>query len=179
MLSIKIAGVEQALRQLEKYSKSIDNRMKTLVERIMQEGYEAAVSGFAPALYAGHNDVKVLSPRWEGDRMILEATGTAVAFIEFGTGTSPRFEPYPDETAYARLGLAPRGEYDKKHGKNPPWYYRGDPGNFGKPKRRRDGSDDPEWIVTWGNPPARAMFNAGLKVSDRDRIAAIAREVFS
>lgn len=173
MLNLKVVGISEILDKVS--AAYTEAKLKELVERLMKEGYEIASAGFADALYAGKNDVKVLTPRWEGNAMVLEATGKSVAFIEFGAGV--RYEEYPDQSAYENAGLAQRGQFEKKHGSNPPWFYEGDPGNFGRMKRNRDGTPNNRWVITWGNTPARAMYDAS-KVFDSDHVLEVAREVF-
>lgn len=177
-VQISVTGLSAAIRQLESYTKRIDKKMKTLCERLMNEGYVIAAEGFAYAYYAGTNDVEVDPPTWDGDTLVLRANGNAVAFIEFGTGTAYP-EQYPDPSVYAKLGMDNRGNYGEGYGAHPPWYYRGDPGNAGRMKRMRDGSLSDTWVCSFGNPPAKAMFKAGLTITDKDHIAEIAREVFS
>lgn len=141
---------------------------------MMDEGYQVASVLFTDALYAGTNDVVVDAPVWEDDRLVLRANGNAVAFIEFGTGKF--YEDYPNQDAYSKLGLSQRGEYGKGKGAHPPWRYIGDAGNLGVVlKHKSDGTDV---IQTYGNPPARAMYQATVTLTDQQRLTEIAREVF-
>lgn len=177
LLDIKVTGLNQAIRQLENYTNNIEHKLTTLVERLLDEGFDVAEALFAKALYAGTNDVTVLYPYWEGDTMVLAADGKAVAFIEFGTGSN--YYDYPDQTVYANNpSLAGHGQYGKGHGKDIRWWYKGEPGTAGRPKRLPDGSYSTVWSTSWGNPPARAMYEASKKL-DKEHVLEVAREVFT
>lgn len=171
MIRGNVTGILNTIRHLNRVSRSLETKAHDFLERLGQEGFKVADAKFANALYAGTNDVTV-ELQWEDETTLhLVANGDAVAFIEFGTGTL--VEDYPKKVD----GILEHGQFGQKKGAHPPWYYHGDPGNIGRPKRNRDGTYDPDTVVTWGNPPARAMFDAGQEM--RNRIAEIAREVFS
>ena len=171
MIKCSVRGISETIKHLESMKRNLGTKVHDFLERLGQEGYKVASAKFANALYAGTNDVTV-ELQWEDDKTLhLVASGDAVAFIEFGTGTL--YEDYPKKVD----GVLGHGQYGQKKGAHPPWYYHGDPGNIGRPKRNRDGSYDLDTVVTWGNPPARAMFDAGQEM--RNRIAEIAKEVFS
>lgn len=170
MIKCNIRNFKSVIRSLEREKGKLEKKVHNFIERLGQEGYKVANAKFATALYAGTNDVKV-ELKWEDDLTLhLIANGDAVAFIEFGTGVIA--EPYPKQVE----GITPRGQYGKKKGAHPPWFYNGDPGNLGHQKRRRDGTSDPNVVVTWGNPPARAMFDAATKM--KWEVRNIAKEVF-
>lgn len=176
MIKFAIDGLEDVIRDIDKLQVTLEDRIRGALEAIMSEGYVIASVRFDEALYAGTNDVEVDPPRWDGDTLILEAHGNAVAFIEFGTGTN--YFDYPDPSVYEKLDMSPHGTYGEGYGANVRWWYKGDPGNAGRPKRHRDGTYDEVWSTSWGNPPARAMYEAG-KVLDKDRIQQILKEKFS
>lgn len=173
MLDIQIKGVVETIKALEDFRNQIEENIKVLAVRLMNEGYDIAEAGFAEAKYAGVKDVNVDPPVWDGDTLILRANGNSVAFIEFGTGTF--YEEYPDPTMRSRIGAVGRGQYDKKKGENPPWVYIGDAGDLGEIKAYKKTGE--AIVSTMGNPPARAMYEAS-KVLDKDHIMQIAREVF-
>lgn len=182
-LKVQATGLNKAIDDLTQLQNSmpagkVPDKLKKVVERLMYEAYPIAEMGFARALYEGNNDVVVKEPYWVGDTMVLEASGEAVAFIEFGTGMAEP-EQYPDDAAYEELGLSRRGQYGKGHGKNPPWYYpmENTTGNKGHPKRLPSGKYSEKWICAFGNPPARAMYDAS-RVFDRDHVLEVVREVF-
>lgn len=182
MIDVNITGLQETINKLNSLAKTLPDLMKEVVERLMQEGYNVASVGFSEALYAGTNDVTVDAPVWEDDSLVLRANGKAVAFIEFGTGLIyPSYPPLPTgDDAYANLGMSGRGEYGKGHGANPPWYYpiENGLGEMGRPKIEKDGTESTKWAYTIGNPPARAMYQAVVAITDRQKILEIAKEVF-
>ena len=175
MFNIKITGIESAIQKLEAYNKFIIDRTQKVAEQLMQAGYEVASIGFSNARYAGTNDVEVDLPVWEGETLVLRANGNAVAFIEFGTGKG-YYEDYPNQEAYSKLGMSQRGEYGKKKGAHPPWRYIGDAGNLGVVLKHKSNGTDV--VQTYGNPPARAMYQATITVADKEKALEIAKEVF-
>ena len=66
-----------------------------------------------------------------------------------------------------------RGEYGQGKGSQDSWGYYGNPGTNGRVvKENGKGS----LVITHGNPPARAMYDAGKEM--REQVRAIAKEVF-
>ena len=184
MIDVKITNLNRAIKSLEVLSRSIGKKAKLLMERLAYEGLGISSQMFQIALYAGTNDVEVKEPFWDGDKLILEAVGEAVAFIEFGTGSIAT--PYPQlptgDDPYTKLGMADRGEYGNGNGSNPWnfWFYplENGLGNTGRPKQLEDGKYSPDWAWTVGNPPARAMYEATVLMSDKEHILEVAKEVF-
>jgi len=175
MFEITTTGIDETIEYLKAVPITTTDKLKAVLEQLMNEGYSIAVQLFSKALYAGTNDVEVDPPYWEGDTLVLTAHGNAVAFIEFGTGIN--YYDYPDPSVYGKLGMAQHGQYDKHHGSQIRWWYEGEPGTAGRPKRRRDGTYDDRWSTSWGNPPARAMYQASRQL-DKERIIAAVKEAF-
>lgn len=172
MITFHISGINKAMQELRAYATSLPVKMRVLVETLMNEGWEIAAAGYANALYAGKKDVQLDTPYWDGNTMYLVAHGEHVAFIEFGSGTT--YEDYPSEKLPS--GIVAHGEYGKKQGANPPWVYVGEPGDLGYTiAKKKDGR---RVVRTYGNPPARAMYDAS-KVLDKEHIWQVAREVFN
>jgi len=170
MISIKIENIDKAIKQLEDYQKSLEDRSRRLLERLAEIGIEVAAARFSSAQYDGVNDVVVNdSPEWvDKTKLIISATGSAVTFIEFGTGVH-----YAEQHPKAEELGAMRGEYGQGKGSRDSWTYYGDPGTNGKVVRE---SDKGTVVRTHGNPPARAMYDAGKEM--RERILEVSREVF-
>ena len=174
MIRFNVSGIEKTIEAIQRLNNGIESKMHELLERLMEEGYTAAAYAYAVANYAGDKTISLDLPKWEGDTLVLTASGEKIAFIEFGTGTV--YERYPDSSVYSRLQMANRGQFGKKKGANPPWVYVGNPGDIGyEIATKKDGKSV---VRTWGNPPARGMYEAAVTVSDKKRIKEIAREVF-
>lgn len=179
MLDIKITGIQDAIRLVNRSKQTLRDKMKIVVERLAEEGFAIARYAFQTALYAGENDVVVNEPVWRDDNtIVITAEGNAVAFIEFGSGKF--YEEYPtdipgDSKDLSELGIVAHGEYGKKKGANPPWIYVGEPGNAGFVVKEVGGKTI---VRTMGNPPARAMYQASIQIADKQRAIEIAKEVF-
>lgn len=175
MLDVSINGIDDVYKTIKFLKDRTEFRVRLAIEALLTEGYYIASYGFTNALYSGTNDVKVLTPYWEGDTMILKAEGDAVAFIEFGTGTN--YYDYPDPSVYTKLGMDQHGDYGKGHGSQVRWWYKGEPGSNGRPKRHKDGTYDTVYSTSWGDPPARAMYDAS-KVLDKEHVVETIRRAF-
>lgn len=162
-------NADTVILQLKQYRDNMNGKIHTLLERLAQIGVDTAAVKFDTAQYDGNNDVVVNAPEWVSDtKLIISATGHAVTFIEFGTGVHYA-KQHPKA---AELGMI-RGTYGKGHGSQNTWGYYGDHGTDGAEVINRSGKTV---VLTHGNPPARAMYDAGKEM--RERVAEIAREVF-
>lgn len=171
LISIKVSGIDEAIKEIQQCKKDLPAKARRVVERIAEAGFPVAQAKFATAVYAGDNDVFVVAPRWiDAEHLVIEAMGQAVAFIEFGTGVHYA-EQYPIE--YTGEGLVGRGRFGHTLGKFDTWRYKGNPGNEGE--IIQEGKHKGE-VLTHGNPPARALYDAGLKAEEQ--IEAIVKEVF-
>lgn len=162
-------NAKDVLRSIQEYKqKVLLGRFKEFLERLEAAGHAVAEMELSKAQYDGDNDVVINAPEWVDDNtLLLSATGNAVTFIEFGTGT----HRYPEQHEWAsKMGFT-RGDYGHKLGRLEHWRYQGSPGTNGEPDPTHPG-----WIVTYGNPPNRFMYNADKKM--REDALRIAREVF-
>lgn len=169
MFSISVTGVDSIIKRLESYTKNLEEKNRTFMERLAQIGIDTATLKFGQAQYDGTNDVTVEPiPRWEGDnKLYVAASGSSILFIEFGTGVH-----YSEQHELAgKFGFV-RGTYGKGHGSQDTWGYYGEPGTNGRVVERKNGSV----VLTHGNPPNRAMYDAAKDM--RDRMLEIAREVY-
>ena len=167
---IRVSGIESTLKHVERTLNNIKNKQRDFLEKLAEIGIETANVRFANAQYDGTNDAVVNAPEWDGDnKLIISATGRAVAFIEFGTGVHYT-ESHPKAAEFGAI----RGSYGYGLGKLDQWRYKGDPGTNGEVIT--EGKHKGE-VLTHGNPPARAMYEAGKDM--REHIREIAQEVFS
>jgi len=185
MISIKVTGIDEAIKVVGKYRFKLQDRMKEFLELLAEQGYYVAYDAFNSnsVIYAGDKDCNVVYPRWEGDKLVLRVEGEDVGFIEFGTGVHYS-EQYPTEIPgdggdpYSTLGMAARGGgYGKGHGADDVWYFYGDnPGTEGRIHEKKNGKTV---ISTQGNPPVRGMYQAAMTIADKNRILDLAKEVMS
>ena len=161
-------SIDEAVKQLDDYSKSLDAKVEELRRRLASEGYLIAETQFGTAIYDGHNDVSV-ELLDEGNKLVVRASGQSVLFIEFGTGVT--FQTYHPKRG--ELGMNEVGTYGHGLGKlNGGWRYKGEKGTNGEDDPKHEG-----YVHTYGNPANMPMYNASKDM--RAHVLQIAREVFS
>ena len=169
-MEIKVTGLDSLIKKLTSYQKSLEEKQRRLLEKLVKVGIDVASAKFQTAQYDGENDVVVnRQPEWVGDnKLFLTATGNAITFIEFGTGIHYA-EQHPKAAALGAI----RGAYGQGKGSHDSWGYYGTPGTNGQVVKE---SDKGTVVLTHGNPPARAMYDSAKEM--RNQVVTIAREVF-
>ena len=149
------ASVSRATRTLDEYVADLIEKANELCRRLAEIGKVRAELDFSNAIYDGTNDVLVrVEPITNG--YAVHATGNAVLFIEFGSGTIGG--GHPDAGSYGP-GTWSDGPNGKGHWQDPGgWYYR-------------------HGEKSIGNPPAAAMYHAKQDVLQE--VQRIADEVFA
>lgn len=148
-------SVASAIEELQKYKQWVIAKEAILRDRLAQLGATVASIQFARAIYNGTNDVTVRVDN-TGSIAVIYAEGSAVAFIEFGSGAKYGYG-HPEA---GKFGTGPgtypqgKGHWDNERG----WWY---------------GHN----LHTYGNPPAMAMYQAREEMVEQ--ITQIAREVFA
>lgn len=156
-MSIDVSGLQAMLDKLNKLEEEINETIPEFVKECAEIATDEATNNFASAIYAGTNDVTVNSPIIDGTSATVSASGSAVNFIEFGTGIF-----YPDVHPDMGLNGFSRGSYGKGKGSNPKgWAYQGDPGN--SPSSYPIGKG---YVRTRGNPANMCMYKAREHVSE-------------
>lgn len=151
------SSIDAAIQQLQQYKSWVAEKEIELLERLSEFGVTTAQVKFSSAIYDGNNDVTVHWVR-DGTKATIIANGKSVAFIEFGSGYRYGYgHPLSGE-----LGMGPGTWSDGPEGKG----YWDDPNGWWYNHKH-----------TWGNPPAMAMYDAIVKISES--IIQIATEVFS
>lgn len=168
-MRIKVSGLDAVIKRLEDEKKRIERNQHILLEKLAAIGIDVASTRFSTARYDGTNDVSVPHvPEWVNDTTLqISASGSTVYFIEFGTGVHYS-ETHPKAGEFGAV----RGGYGHGLGKLDSWRYEGEPGTDGEVS-----SKHPGYVVTHGNPPARAMYDAAEEI--RRQILEIAKEVYS
>lgn len=170
-MEIKVVGINKVIGKLRAYQKSLEDKQKRLLKELADVGIDVADVQFKEAQYDGENDTIVNgAPEWMGDnKLFITATGQSITFIEFGTGVH-YVEQHPNAAA---LGFI-RGEFGKGKGSRDTWAYYGSEGTNGQVIKE---SSKGNVVLTHGNPPARAMYNASKEM--RNQVVDIARTVFN
>lgn len=157
-IGLNTKDINRAIKEVEEYKRDILRKEKLLLEKLSYIGVKEASVRFTTAMYDGVNDSSVSLEQTSNGYAIV-AQGSAVAFIEFGTGVyhNPG-EPYPNPRPPGIVGI---GEYGKGKGKRRAWGYRDEGG---------------EVVITRGNPASMPLWYATEEM--RRSILQIAREVF-
>ena len=150
-------SVSEAIKELDRYKRWVQEKEEILRQRLAQLGATVASIEFSRAIYNGTNDVSVRVED-NGRKATIFAEGSAVLFIEFGSGAKYG-NGHPEA---GKFGYGPGTYSDGPNGK----------GHW----------DDPNgWYFShgqhsFGNPPAMAMVHARDAILEQ--LTAIAREVF-
>lgn len=158
-MKIEIDGFDTVIKRLEGIN---EKKFETILDRVTDVGVQEASLVFSSAMYDGINDV-VVSKEMQEDSADIIASGNSVAFIEFGSGVHYQ-EEYPNKPS----GVAPIGTYGMGNGSRDWWVFK-DNGGSGTPFEKREG-----YIITHGNPPAKAMISASKEM--KKRVGKITRE---
>lgn len=150
-------SIEDAIKEVERYKRWVQEKEEILRLRLAQLGATVASIEFSRAIYNGTNDVSVRVDD-NGSKATIFAEGSAVLFIEFGSGAKYG-NGHPDA---GKFGYGPGTYSDGPNGK----------GHW---------SDPNGWYFShgqhsFGNPPAMAMVHARDAILEQ--LTAIAREVF-
>ena len=163
-------GLDELVTATEKFETKFKEKSKEIVKRLADEGCQIAEVSFGSAAYDGTNDVKVgIEDRGENIKAVV-ASGSAVLFIEFGTGVT-----YPDDHPEKPPGVMGRGSYGYKLGRFPSgWRY---PASHGAGTSATEDPKHPGYLHTYGNPASKSMYDTTKRL--RERLPEIVREVFS
>lgn len=165
-MKIEITGVESLVRNIEQYAENVAKASAKAPQKMCEKGKSVAEHTYAFMEYAGDPIIPVVSvsPTAEGCDLIAEGRG--LLFGEFGTGVMT--PPHPKQ----ELVLA-RGTYGKHKGANPPWRYKGQPGNAGI--YQKTNSKGETISKTCGTNATPGMYNASQNI--RENSKQIFREV--
>lgn len=162
-ITVKIHGLDEAIRRLEEYSDRLRQQQDELCRRLATMGATKVSLLFSQAVYTGDNDFAVSVEEANGGYQIV-VSGQSVAFVEFGAGVTYGYG-HPQAGAF---GVGPGTYPGQTHAMTGEgWYI---------PKSKRGNTQDPNGH-TYGNPPNMPMYNTAQDL--KREIARVAREVFS
>ena len=157
-MNLSEASIDDAIKQIRTYRNSLETKKNKLLRMLSEIGVREASVRFTTAMYDGINDSSV-NLKISKNGCVIEASGKAVAFIEFGAGVYHNSgEPYPNKRPEGIVGI---GEYGKGYGKRKAWGFKDESG---------------ELVVTHGNPAAMPLWYASEEM--RNKLQQIAKEVF-
>lgn len=93
-----IDGLTECLSRLEKLEKSVSSKSTGPMRKAMEDLADAGHTEWRTAYDSlgdvddGVNDAVVDLPRWQGDTLVLEASGDNLLFLEFGTGVRHNYK---------------------------------------------------------------------------------------
>lgn len=174
-VSIEVSGIEGIKRRLDNILQKVkSNNDDSIGMRLGKIASEEAEKNFrTDADYDGFNDVVVSPARAEGkNTVVVDASGSTVLFIEFGTGVhySEPEHPLVSDGTYPYV----RGGYGHHLGRLDSWRYEGDPGKHGEVITSGPHAGE---VLTHGNPANMCMYKAGKKV--RQNLKQVATEVLT
>lgn len=164
-IHLNSASIQNAIKQLEDYKKSLRNKNELFVQRLTELGIPIIDSNIAMAQGdsdKNHNTYIKINSYGDYAQATLVCEGADLLFIEFGAGVhyngSAGSSPHPkgEEFGYAI------GSYGKGQGKNDSWVYMADSG---------------EWVRSYGTQATMPMYKASVEIIQN--IRRIAKEVFS
>ena len=167
-------SIQKAIRDIEEYRLWLDKRAEVFIQRLADVGVATGSQKFSEAKYAGNNDTEV-SEQKQGDKhYVVIARGTAVLFIEYGTGLQMGDHPERPEDFFPGSYGSGRGANEKG------WMYQGELGGnppSGTAYSTAKGAKERGLIHTYGNPANCCMYQTVKDIDDK--VLQIAREVFA
>lgn len=159
MLRIVIeTNVDDVIDKYKQMKDDMNKKIDLFLERLATIGAQVASHEFATAVYNGVNDVVVSVMRVSETRWELVANGKAVLFIEYGSGIKYGYG-HPDPSIFGPSTWSE--SVGKGHWNDPKgWFWR----------------EGGELHHSYGNPPARAMYDATKEIELS--IEEVARDVF-
>lgn len=181
IVRLELSDLDKLADKMEEIRRKIELKVDEFANRLGQLGVRIASTYYSQAPYAGENDVEVhLEPGSQTGTVTIVASGTAVLFIEFGTGVTMPDAPEARGELVKASGIVDHGQYGSRRGANPRgWYYSAEKGigsvtPLGTEPATKPGME--HLIHTYGNPAYPAMYMARNDLIDN--ITSIAKEVF-
>ena len=141
------SNIDTVIAQVKQYRDKLNDRIRLLLEKLGEIGVNTAAIKFRSAKYDGNNDVDVTIEWSDENTLRIVASGGSVLFIEFGSGLGGYGHPQAGELGYGPGTWSDNEALGGKHHWDDPkgWYY-----EHGQKSH--------------GNPPARAMYDAGKEM---------------
>ena len=155
----------------------IQHKTELFLEKLTELGVSVANAYYSDALYAGDKDVVVEGVSEGKYKASIRAFGTAVLFIEFGTGILKADSPEARAELSDSSGIVKHGEYGHGKGASPKgWVYEGTPG-IGTPPGTEWSTKHPGLVHTYGQDAYPVMY--WTKKYLEEQLQRIFNEVFN
>lgn len=161
---LSISSVEQLKKDLIAYQMELENKARTLCQRLAEIGVQIAQANvvsldavFTGELFNSITSEEILASK-NRSVFLVKATSEHAIYVEVGTGIVGAESPYPGKlpVVYAQ-GKTIRQLSDGRYG----WFY------------QRDG----QWYFTEGMPSRPFMYLAASEL--REKVVAVAKEIFA
>ena len=168
-VSLNEHSINIAIKELQQYKQWLIKKTYELLNALSKEGIRIASAKFASAVYDGTNDVSCQIEQREKNKIAILAIGSAVLFIEFGTGVK-----HPDVHPEAQEHRMIHGKYGYKLGHlEKGWRYKGEPGTNGTIITTGKHAGE---VHTYGNPANMSLY---LTIKElEEKFKKIASKVF-
>lgn len=157
-MSLNAASIDAAIQEIREYQAFIRRKTEEFAARLADDGAVKALLGYEQAYYRGPKDVDVVVEERGNNTYAIVASGETVLILEFGAGITYGYG-HPQAGGF---GYGPGTYPGQKHALDPKGWW--------LPKDAGGGH-------TFGNAPSMTMYKTSKDL--RDRMAEIAREVFS
>lgn len=154
-------SILNARKQIEQYKEKLKTFEREMLTRLASLGATRVEATYSSFETFEPFDFEVTFDVLE-KTAVITARGEKIAFIEFGAGKyyNTMQGQYPKPLPSGIVGI---GQYGKGHGKRDAWGY-------------YENGDKSKLVITHGNPPAKAFWEAELEI--KEKVGEIAREVF-
>lgn len=156
-ICVSLGSIDEAIRQIEEYEKSLEEKCRRLIQRLTDEGVLIAKAKIVSmgAFEDGELEASMRGLMYkEGNKGFIIADCKHAAFVEFGTGVIGKGKQHPD--------IPVPWTYDyNEHGEDGWYYYDEDQGRY---------------RFTKGMPSRPFMYETAEEL--RKKLTEYAREVF-
>lgn len=164
-MKLNSASIGEALAQVERYEKSLEDKAERLRRRVAEELWQLCKEGFNGSVYDDivHEGMRVPDVEVrideKGKTTVVAALGKEAVFAEFGAGVY--YNPGGSPNPLTAPGVVAIGTYGKGRGSRKVWGF----------------YEDGQLKLTHGTPASMPMYHAIQEIAQR--LPDIAREVFA
>ncbi len=156
-ISVSLGNIDEAIRRIEEYEKSLPDKCRKLIQRLTDEGVSIARAKIVSM--GAFEDGELLESMQgllykEGNKGMIVADCKHAAFVEFGTGVVGKGKQHPD--------IPVPWTYDSNEHGEDGWYY------YDKEQGR--------YRFTKGMPSRPFMYETAAEL--RNKLTEYAKEVF-
>lgn len=155
------SSIDKAIAQLDAYEKSLERKRDALLEQLGDLGLTILSSNLLAVNPDGNTDVSVSLINNSDGKITISVGGTAILFIEFGTGIRYSESQEAKSDLEDSSEIVSRGTWGRHKGSNPKgWWYQHEGKSY----------------HTYGSPAQIPVY--GTKQELIKRIEQVCREIF-